>query len=212
MASSHLSAATMEAYLDGELAPDTLALVKEHLNACARCREAVQDLQAVSQTVAQTAPEPCAFCEGSMFWQRLSARLSSSREHLTVYGALSLMPPVLLGAVGLALITAAGLIHVVGGLVWVGVIPPLGPALYRWAIQQAANPETPFALRWALNPIVTAAEELGIMTMGWPSNLRNVLQIGIIHMVLGLGLAIVAALFTAWAWCLLGGLASEGET
>ncbi|MGC9359814.1 MAG: zf-HC2 domain-containing protein [Anaerolineae bacterium] len=212
MTSEHLSAATMEAYLDGELDPETRALAEEHLGTCALCRKAVRDLQTVSETVAKTAPETCAFGAGSMFWHRLSARLSSYREHLTVYGALVLMPPVLLGALGLALIAIAWLIQVVGALVWAGVIPPLGPALYRWAIEQAANPEAPFAFRWTLRPILAGVQELGSMTITWPPHLRNVLHVSIIHVMLGLGLAIVAALFIAWAWCLLGGLAPEGET
>jgi hypothetical protein len=101
---------------------------------------------------------------------------------------------------------------VVGALIWARVIPPLGPGLYRWAVEQAANPDAPFALRWALNPILAGVEELGAMTTSWPINLRNVLHVGIIHMMLEAGLAITAALFLAWAWCLLGGLASEGET
>jgi len=212
MTSEHLSGATIEAYLDGELPPEARSEVEAHIGVCARCRQAVHDLRIVSHTVSDTAPKAYMFCAGRVFWQRLSARLTLPREGLTPYGALALLPPILLGALGLALTATAWLIHVVGALAWFGAIPPLGPAFYQWADAQAANPETPFALRWMLDTSLLGIGELEGITATWPATLRTVLHVGIIHLMLAFGLAITIALFVAWAWCLPDAFASEGGT
>lgn len=212
MTPEHLSDAMIEAYVDGELAPGAQAIAEAHIAECPACSHAIQELRTVSHTLAEATPSECVFCNGGIFWTRLAARLARPSDGLSAYAMLALLPPLLLGALGIALVVAAWLANAIGALAWLGLFPPPGPHLSRLAAAQIANPETPILVRWALNALLSGEQIIARLAATWPAAARTILHLGILHSLLTLGLAITVALFAAWAWCSADALVSEGRT
>jgi len=212
MTPEHLSDAMIEAYVDGELAPAAQAAADAHIVGCPSCSRAIRDLRTISHTVADTVPRECLFCNGGVFWTRVAARLASSSDGYSAYAMLALLPPLLLGALGLALTAAAWLASMIAVLAWLGVIPSPGSSLIRLAASQIANPETPIIVRWVLNAFLAGAQNIGSLAAAWPAAARAMLHLEVIYGLLTVGIAITVALFGAWAWCLPGALVPEGRT
>ena len=202
MISDHLSDATIQALVDDEL-PETLrAAAEAHLASCAQCREAVASLASVAETVAETAPEDCHFCASGQFWDRLSCRLSRVADRESPYAVMALIPPLLLGAAGLAIWLISWVVTIVTLLTWAGVIPPLGGLLADTAALHRTSLHTPILLRWFLDAVVALAGTIRSSSANWPSAARSIVRFGLVQGLLSLILAITVALFAVWAACM----------
>lgn len=198
MTSDHLSDATIEAYVDGELPEDLLAATRTHLAGCPRCRDAAQSLSAMAHTVADAAPEDCLFCASGQFWDRLSCRLATVAERESPYALMAFLPPLLLAALGFGISLLSWLLSAGALLIWAGVIPPLT----QLAAAQSASPETPIVVRWVLDTFLAITRAYQGASATWPSPARSVIQFGLVQGLLSLGLVITVALFALWAACL----------
>jgi len=202
MTSDHLSDAIIEALIDDELPAAVRAAAEAHLASCAQCREAVAALASVAETVAEAAPEDCHFCASGQFWDRLSCRLSRVADRESPYALLTLLPPLLLGAIWLGIGLASWLVTIVTLLTWAGVIPPLGQLLAETAASHSASPHTPILLRWLLDAILAIAGAIRSTSASWPGAARSIVRFGLVQGLLSLSLAITVALFAVWAACM----------
>jgi len=212
MSSEHLSDAIIEAYVDQELPANACNAVEAHLALCQRCNDVARALSDVSHTVANAAPAECLFCPRGQFWTQLSTQLSSPLDGNSLSGMLALLPPLLLGALGLALSAISWFISMVAALAWAGIIPPLAESLSRFAATQLPQPDIPILIRWGLNAVAEGMQLVQNVTSRWPSPLGAIIQFGLVQGMLTLGLAVTVALFATWALCLPDMFISKGGT
>lgn len=98
----------LNAFLDNELAPSERARVQTHLQSCALCQNELAQRAATQSRVRATLHHQAAAAQPSASaWHKLAPRLQSSTPHAySVYGAIFMRKPLLIGAAVAVLVLA----------------------------------------------------------------------------------------------------------
>jgi anti-sigma factor RsiW len=116
----------LQAYVDGELAPQVAVPMEAHLQECPLCRNRVQAWQQLSVAIRSTCPPLSAFRSNGEFWARLAARCEVRQSP---WALLPYLPPFLLGTTGIVAKLLLSFLLSLSVLTRLGVLPSPGPVM-----------------------------------------------------------------------------------